>query len=52
MTRAAEQRVLADRQTALVAWVFRERELADRLLEGADAPARLGTEELLELLRG
>ncbi len=30
----------------------RKRELADRLLEGADAPARLGTKELLELLRG
>ena len=29
-----------------------KRELADRLLEGADAPARLGTEELLGLLRG
>ena len=29
-----------------------KRELADRLLEGADAPARLSTEELLELLRG
>ena len=28
-----------------------KRELADRLLEGADAPARLSTEELLELLR-
>jgi len=30
----------------------RKRELADRLLEGADAPARLSTEELLGLLRG
>ena len=29
-----------------------KRELADRLLEGADTPARLSTEELLELLRG
>ncbi len=29
-----------------------KRELADRLLEGADAPARLSTEELLGLLRG
>ena len=29
-----------------------KRELADRLLEGADAPARLSTEEMLELLRG
>ena len=29
-----------------------KRALADRLLEGADAPARLSTEELLELLRG
>ena len=29
-----------------------KRELADRLLEGADAPARLSTAELLELLRG
>ena len=29
-----------------------KRELADRLLEGTDAPARLGTEELLGLLRG
>ncbi|MDE2983330.1 MAG: DEAD/DEAH box helicase [Gemmatimonadota bacterium] len=29
-----------------------KRELADRLLEGADAPARLSTEELLALLRG
>ena len=29
-----------------------KRELADRLLEGADAPARLSTEELLELLTG
>ena len=28
-----------------------KRELADRLLEGADAPARLSTAELLELLR-
>ncbi len=28
-----------------------KRELADRLLEGADAPARLSTDELLELLR-
>ncbi len=28
-----------------------KRELADRLLEGADAPARLSTEELLGLLR-
>ena len=28
-----------------------KRDLADRLLEGADAPGRLGTEELLELLR-
>ena len=28
-----------------------KRELADRLLEGADAPARLSTEELLDLLR-
>ena len=28
-----------------------KRELADRLLEGADAPARLNTEELLALLR-
>ena len=28
-----------------------KRELADRLLEGSDAPARLSTEELLELLR-
>ncbi len=28
-----------------------KRDLADRLLEGADAPARLSTEELLELLR-
>ena len=30
----------------------RKRELADRLLEGADTPARLSTEELLGLLRG
>jgi len=30
----------------------RKRDLADRLLEGADAPARLSTEELLGLLRG
>ena len=30
----------------------RKRDLADRLLEGADAPARLNTVELLELLRG
>ena len=30
----------------------RKRELADRLLEGAEAPARLSTEELLGLLRG
>ena len=30
----------------------RKRELADRLLEGADVPARLSTEELLGLLRG
>ena len=29
-----------------------KRELADRLLEGADAPGRLNTAELLELLRG
>ena len=29
-----------------------KRELADRLLEGADAPGRLDTEELLALLRG
>ncbi len=29
-----------------------KRELADRLLEGADTPARLSTEELLGLLRG
>ncbi|MDE2973470.1 MAG: DEAD/DEAH box helicase [Gemmatimonadota bacterium] len=29
-----------------------KRELADRLLEGADAPARLSAEELLGLLRG
>ena len=29
-----------------------KRELADRLLEGADTPAQLSTEELLELLRG
>ena len=29
----------------------RKRDLADRLLEGADAPGRLNTEELLELLR-
>ena len=29
-----------------------KRELADRLLEGADAPARLSTEELLDLLQG
>ena len=29
----------------------RKRELADRLLEGTDAPARLSTEELLGLLR-
>ena len=29
-----------------------KRELANRLLEGADAPSRLGTEELLGLLRG
>ena len=29
-----------------------KRELADRLLEGTDAPARLSTEELLGLLRG
>ena len=29
-----------------------KRELADRLLEGTDAPARLGTDELLGLLRG
>ena len=29
-----------------------KRALADQLLEGADAPARLSTEELLELLRG
>jgi len=29
-----------------------KRELADRLLEGADAPGRLSTAELLELLRG
>ena len=28
-----------------------KRDLADRLLEGADAPARLGAEELLKLLR-
>ena len=28
-----------------------KRELADRLLEGEDAPARLSTKELLELLR-
>ena len=30
----------------------RKRDLADRLLEGADAPGRLSTAELLELLRG
>ena len=29
-----------------------KRELADRLLEGADTPARLSTDEMLELLRG
>ena len=29
-----------------------KRDLADRLLEGADAPGRLSTAELLELLRG
>ena len=29
-----------------------KRELADRLLEGADSPARLSAEELLELLQG
>ncbi len=29
-----------------------KRDLADRLLEGADAPARLSADELLELLRG
>lgn len=29
-----------------------KRELADRLLEGADAPARLSTKELLGMLRG
>ena len=30
---------------------YRKRDLADRLLEGADAAGRLNTEELLELLR-
>ena len=30
----------------------RKRDLADRLLEGTDAPARLSTVDLLELLRG
>ena len=29
----------------------RKRDLADRLLEGADSAGRLSTEELLELLR-
>ena len=28
-----------------------KRDLADRLLEGTDAPARLNAEELLDLLR-
>lgn len=36
----------------IVALHRHKRELADRLLEGSDAPARLGTEELLGLLRG
>ena len=35
----------------IVALRHRKRDLAERLLEGADAPARLDAGELLELLR-